>query len=95
MQNNKLVIYLMLGILAAAVICIVAGLITYLVAANTTILKTAENYSELVYNRNYRMALGLTVTYVGIVIAIPPVIVLIVFFIINAVAANKNKNINN
>jgi lipoprotein signal peptidase len=95
MQNKKLIIYLMLGILAAAVVCIIAGLITYLIAANTTILQTAEHYSELVYARNYRMALGLTITYVGVAIAIPPLVVLIIILIINAVSAHKNKNINN
>jgi hypothetical protein len=91
-MQKKTVFYILLGIYAAALICLITGVIIYTVAVNTTISSTAANYAELAASRSNNLLIGLVIMIVGFSFLVPPTIILIIMLISYAVSAKKNKN---
>lgn len=73
-MNRKTVVFISLGILAAAVLCTVAGLIVYFTAHTNPVL----------------FLVGIFMIAMGVIMASVPIIILIVILIITLIEKSKN-----
>jgi hypothetical protein len=89
-MNRKNLTAILLGVLAAALIFVIAGLIIYLPATHIVLNKAAENYAKLNAARSRRLILGMVLIWVGSATATLPTIALLVILIIYII--NKIKN---
>lgn len=89
-MGKKTLIALLSGVLIAAIVCIVVGLIIYIPAANLRLDSAAADFSTLSQQRSAQMALGSLILIVGCSAFVLPAAALIVLMIIYAVSAFKN-----
>ncbi|MGN0814325.1 MAG: hypothetical protein ACI4MH_03745 [Candidatus Coproplasma sp.] len=89
-MNKKSLIAVLLGILVAALICIIVGIIIYFNAFGIQLDKNAADYSTLLQQKNSAMAMGSLIIIVGCSSFILPAVALIVIMIVNAVSAAKH-----
>ncbi len=84
-MNKKHLAWVLTGVLAAAVICIVVGIIIYFVSQGIVVPKDAPDFSELNSARAAKILTGLVIICVGAASAILPLIALIVLLIVRLV----------
>lgn len=90
-MKKKTLVAVALGILIAALICIIVGLIIYLTALHTEIISGTENYVQLNAARSGKIILGLAMLIVGLSCFSLPAVVLLILLISFAVSAIKNR----
>lgn len=89
--NKKILVYLLLGLICSAIICLVIGLILYITAEAEVILQSAPNYSQLLQNKALKMFVGTALIIVGSVCFSVPSLILLVLLTKKAFTEHKNK----
>jgi hypothetical protein len=90
-MNKKVLVGVLLGILMAAVVCIVVGLIFYLSAVNTNLVVGSSDYAQLSAAKNSKLLMGMICIIVGASCFILPAAGLLIILINYAVTAIKRR----
>jgi hypothetical protein len=91
-MNKKSIRAILIGVLTAGIVCLLAGMIVYLVSVNTQIASNVANYSQLVRQKQFASLMGIFLMITGGVFATPPMITLIVMAVASLVRKIKYEN---
>jgi hypothetical protein len=90
-MSKKLVTIVLCGILLAAIVCLVVGLVLYFTALNTTLTVGSSDYEKLSSIRNTNLLMGMICVIVGVSCAALPTLALLVILITYAIDAIKRR----
>lgn len=88
-MSKKTLTAVLCGILAAALVLIIVGLIVYFTSAGIKLDSSAADYAALSQQKSAKMAIGMLIIIVGCSGFIMPAVALIIIMVINAVSAAK------